>query len=123
MPDTVSPCAKFLLAAATGVLSGFGIGGGTLLVIALVFLFGVEQRAAQGANLWYFFPTAAASLAVHAKKNRIAWRVFLPAAAAGVLAALLSSRAAGALEGTLLRRLFGLLLAYTGVRELFAGKK
>ena len=79
MPDTVSPCAKFLLAAATGVLSGFGIGGGTLLVIALVFLFGVEQRAAQGANLWYFFPTAAASLAVHAKKNRIAWRVCLPA--------------------------------------------
>lgn len=120
MLDTVSPWLRFVLATATGVLSGFGIGGGTLLVIILVFLFHVEQRTAQGANLWYFFPTALASLAIHAKENRIAWRIVLPAAIAGTVSALIAAWVSGMLEVTLLRRLFGLLLAYTGIRELFA---
>ena len=50
-----------LTGAATGVLSGMGIGGGTLLVIVLVELAHIEQRAAQGINLLYFLPVAAAT--------------------------------------------------------------
>ena len=117
-----APWLRFALGAAAGVLSGFGIGGGTLLVIALVFLLGAEQRAAQGANLWYFFPTAAAALLIHAKKGRVAWKIVLPAAAAGLVSALLGASAASRMDMALLRRLFGVLLACTGAAELRAKK-
>lgn len=48
-----------LAGAVTGVLSGFGVGGGTLLLIYMTAFAGVEQHLAQGINLLYFLPTAA----------------------------------------------------------------
>ena len=45
-----------LAGAATGVLSGFGVGGGTLLLIYMTAFAGVEQHLAQGINLLYFPP-------------------------------------------------------------------
>ena len=43
---------------ATGVLSGFGIGGGTLLLIYMTSFAQLDQSMAQGINLLYFLPTA-----------------------------------------------------------------
>ena len=83
-----------LTGAATGVLSGMGIGGGTLLVIVLVELAHIEQRAAQGINLLYFLPVAAASLIAHIRSRRIRMRVFLLCAAAGTAAAVVSAYSA-----------------------------
>ena len=51
-----------LAGAAAGVLSGFGVGGGTLLLLYLTAFAGVEQHLAQGINLVYFLPAAAAAL-------------------------------------------------------------
>ena len=38
----------------TGILSSWGIGGGTLLLLCMTLLFGVEQQTAQAINLLYF---------------------------------------------------------------------
>ena len=53
MNDWILPLA---VGAATGVLSGFGVGGGTLLLVYMTAFAGVEQRLAQGINLLYFLP-------------------------------------------------------------------
>ena len=49
---------NFLLSAAVGlicgVLSGFGVGGGTLLMVFLSTVAGMTQLQAQGVNLLYF---------------------------------------------------------------------
>lgn len=45
-----------------GVLSAWGVGGGTLLLLVMTLFFGVDQAAAQGVNLLYFLPTAAMGL-------------------------------------------------------------
>ena len=37
-----------------GVLSAWGVGGGTLLLLVMTLFFGVDQAAAQGVNLLYF---------------------------------------------------------------------
>ena len=50
----------FIVGAATGVLSGFGIGGGTLLVLYLTAVGGIEQTIAGGINLLYFIGCAPA---------------------------------------------------------------
>ena len=56
-----------LAGAATGVLSAWGIGGGTLLLLVMTLLLGVEPRTAQGINLLYFLPTAGMGLLSHRK--------------------------------------------------------
>ena len=48
--------------AATGVLSGFGVGGGTLLLVYLTAVAGVDQHLAQGINLLYFLPAGLLAL-------------------------------------------------------------
>ncbi len=53
----------------TGVVSAWGVGGGTLLLLVMTLVLGVDQRTAQGINLLFFLPTAAAALFVHRKNG------------------------------------------------------
>ena len=57
--------------AATGILSGFGVGGGTLLLVYLTAFAGVDQHQAQGVNLLYFLPAALLALPAHVKNGYI----------------------------------------------------
>ena len=95
-----------LAGTATGILSGFGVGGGTLLLIYLTAIAGMAQPQAQGINLLYFLPSAAAALPAHIKHGYVEKSVLLPAILAG-------------LDTGLLRRCFGGFLLAVGLRELF----
>lgn len=102
-----------------GIFSGLGIGGGTLLMVWMTAVMGIDQRAAQGINLLYFLPTAICALIFHIKNRLICWRIVLPAAMAGSLCAIGSALLATTLDTSLLRRLFGGFLLLVGLRELF----
>ena len=102
-----------------GVLSGLGIGGGTLLMVWMTALAGLEQRTAQGINLLYFLPTAVCALLFHIKNRLIRWDIVLPAALAGAPTAALTAWLGTKLDTSLLRRLFGGFLLLVGLRELF----
>ncbi len=103
----------------TGVLSGFGVGGGTLLLVYMTSFAGVEQQLAQGINLLYFLPAALLALPAHIQNGCIHRGVLLPAISAGLLCAALTAWVATGLEVSLLRRLFGGFLILTGLAELF----
>lgn len=107
--------------AATGILSGLGIGGGTLLVLYLTFLTGASQTAAQGINLWYFAAAAPPALYSHFRNRYIKITPALLGAGAGVITSAAAAYFASAVaEASLLRRLFGGLLLVIGVVEFFA---
>lgn len=112
-----------LAGAVTGVLSGFGIGGGTLLLIYLIAFAGVDQHMAQGINLLYFLPTAATALPSHVKNGFVDKPTALPAICAGLLGTATAAWAATALDVGLLRKFFGAYLLYIGVRELIRKKE
>ena len=95
-----------------GVLSAWGIGGGTLLLLVMTLAFGVDQAAAQGINLLYFLPTAAMGLIWH-RQNGLLDKAVLRRTVPWALAA-----AAAALDVTLLRRPFGLFLLAAAVLTL-----
>ena len=109
--------------AVCGVLSGFGIGGGSLLMVWMTALLGMEQKAAQGINLLYFLPTAACALIFHAKNRQLCWRAILPAAIAGCAAAIPGALLAAQIEMALLRKLFGGFLLAVGAVEIWKGIK
>ena len=108
-----------LAGAAAGVLSGFGVGGGTLLLVWLTAVAGLPQDQAQGINLLYFLPAAGAALPAHAKNGYLEKSVLLPAILCGLACAGLGAWAATGLDGGLLRRCFGGFLLVIGLRELF----
>ncbi|MGN1346413.1 MAG: TSUP family transporter, partial [Eubacteriales bacterium] len=101
-----------------------GIGGGTLLMVWMTALMSMEQKIAQGVNLLYFLPTAAAALILHAKNRVLVWRAIVPAAIAGCATAALGALLAAHVDTELLRKLFGGFLVLVGLSEIFwKGKK
>lgn len=104
---------------ATGVLSAFGIGGGSLLLIYLTALAGISQHQAQGINLLYFLPAAAAALPAHHKNGLLEKKTILPAILTGLITSALAAWISNGLDTGILRKLFGVFLLYVGLRELF----
>jgi len=101
-----------------GIVSGFGIGGGSLLMVWLTAVVSMNQRTAQGINLLYFIPTSAAALYTHIKSKMIDWKVVVPSTLFGCLTAILGSLIANILPIALLNKLFGLFLCIVGIKEL-----
>ena len=107
----------------TGILSGFGIGGGSLLLLYLTLFAGVDQYQAGGINLLYFIACAPAALYSHIKnglvqKDAVKWCV-----AAGVLTSIAAALAAARMDTGWLRRAFGVFLLYIGAKELITKRK
>ncbi len=114
---------RFLLAVAagagTGILSGFGIGGGTLLLIYMSTFSGLQQHLIQGINLLYFLPTAGTALPSHVKNGFVDKSAALFAIPAGLCGTAVAAFIATGLDVSLLHRCFGAFLIYVGVTELF----
>lgn len=102
-----------------GVLSGFGIGGGSLLMVWMTAVLSMDQKAAQGVNLLYFLPCAACALIFHIKNRQIVWRAVWPAAAAGAVCAVGGALLAQQADAETLRKLFGGFLILVGLSEVF----
>ncbi|MBQ7597621.1 MAG: sulfite exporter TauE/SafE family protein [Clostridia bacterium] len=113
----------FLLGIATGILSAWGVGGGTLLLLCMTLFLGVDQAAAQGINLLYFLPTAAVSLLYHRKNGYLDAAVFKAAAPMGTLFALAAAVISSSVDIMVLRKPFGLFLLYAGGSMLLQRRK
>ena len=107
----------------SGIISGMGIGGGAILIPALIMAEKISQQTAQGINLTYFIPTALIALFVHLKNKSIKVKTALILGASGLPGAVLGSFLASSLKSHYLRRLFGIFLLFVGIYEILKGIK
>ena len=113
----------FLAALGTGVLSSWGVGGGTLLLVCMTLFLGVGHREAQAINLLFFLPTAGISLLFHRKNGFLDKDTWRQAAIPGTAAALAGAVLSMAVDVSLLRKPFGLFLLYGGGSMLLSARK
>ena len=121
--DTMTKAMMFiLLGLVTGTLSGLiGIGGGVILVPALIFIFGFTIHQAQGTTLALLVPPIGILAAWTYYRQGY---VDLPVAAyicLGFLAGgLLGAKIATSIPGHLLERIFGVALLLISLRMIFS---
>ena len=120
MTDWILP---LLCGFGAGVISAWGVGGGTLLLLVMTLFLGVEQRTAQGINLLFFLPTAASALLCHWRSGYLDKPTLRAAVPPAVLAAAAGAWLATALDVELLRRPFGVYLLLSGVSLLLPKQK
>lgn len=108
-----------LVGTVLGFLSGLGIGGGSLLILWLTVVLGMDHQNARMINLLFFIPSAFIACFFRWKQGVVQWKKILPAMISGSIAAALFSWLGGMLQLDLLKKLFGGLLILTGLRELF----
>ena len=102
-----------------GFLAGLGIGGGSLLVLWLSFVVGMDPITVRGINLLFFIPSALIAICFRWKQGSICWEKIIPAMIAGCVSALLFSWLGSLFDIALLKKLFGIILILTGIKELF----
>lgn len=113
----------FLCGLGASILSAWGVGGGTLLLLVMTLFLGVDQRTAQGINLLFFLPAAAGALVCHARSGYLDRPTLKAAVPAAVLAALLGAWISNAVDVDLLRKPFGVYLLLSGVSLLWPRKE
>lgn len=112
-----------LVGLAAGIVSGMGIGGGTILIPALTLLFGMGQQNAQHINLLYFIPTALLAIRVHHQNDHIEKKDLKKLILWGLLGALPGALIAVRIDARYLRKGFAVFLLLMGVYELYKGFK
>jgi hypothetical protein len=102
-----------------GVLAGLlGVGGGVVLVPALVLMLGFDQHVAQGTSLVVIVPAALVGSTVNYRRGRFRLLDAALLVAGGLAGAAIGSSVALGLQDASLRRLFAVLLAAFGVQQL-----
>jgi uncharacterized membrane protein YfcA len=110
---------------AAGMLSGMvGVGGGIIIVPALVFILGYSQHQAQGASLGLFcIPVGILAVINYYKKGFIDYRVIGIMCVAFVLGAYVGSKISLALPQQQLKKIFAIVLLLVAGKMLFIDKK
>jgi uncharacterized protein len=112
----------------SGLLAGlFGVGGGAVIVPALILLFshleiggGWVPHLAVGTSLATIIGTGAASTLAHHRRHSVRWDLVGKLAPGIVLGAWTGAALVGFIPGLWLKRLFAVFLAYVGVHMLLA---
>ena len=62
---------EIVIGVISGIVSGTGMGGGTILIFLLTFFCGIEQHIAQASNLVFFIPTSLVAIYMNLKNKMI----------------------------------------------------
>lgn len=107
----------FAVGLAAGVLGAVcGVGGGVIVVPALLWLKGVDMRLAVGTSLAYIVPTAAWAVVRKAPSGQVDFKLAALLAVGGVVGATLGSWLADALPVVWIKRAFAAFLVIVAVQ-------
>ncbi|EOD00696.1 sulfite exporter TauE/SafE family protein [Caldisalinibacter kiritimatiensis] len=109
----------FLIGILSGIIGGMGIGGGTILIPALIFFASLKQHQAQGINLITFIPMAIVALITHFANKNIEIRLSIIIICFGLVGAFIGSTIAVSTKPDILRKLFAIFLFLMGLYEIY----
>ena len=112
---------SLVLGLCAGILSGLlGIGGGILLVPALVYLFGLSQHQAQGTTLALMVPPIGLLAAyTYYQQGFVNIKIAALVCVGFFVGGLLGAKVATGIPDSLLRRIFGVALLLVGLKMIF----
>lgn len=108
---------------AGGLAGLLGVGGGVIMVPALVLLFGADQHVAEGTSLLVIVPTALLGALRHARAGYTDWRLGLALGAGGVFGGPFGARLALGVDDGILARLFGVFLLIVATQLIVATRR
>ena len=97
-----------------GVIGGMGMGGGTILIPALIMFTHIDPKIAQSINLLSSIPMAIFALIIHIKNKNVVLKLVIPIALCGVLGSIAGAFLANYLSSEFLKKAFGFFLFLFG---------
>lgn len=123
--DTQIVIILLLVGIAAGMLSGLvGVGGGIIIVPALVFFLGFSQKMAQGTSLGILLlPVGILAVVQYYKQGYIDWKVVLIISTAFLVGSYFGSKIALRLPQETIKKIFAVFMILIAIKLLFFDKK
>jgi len=103
----------------SGIVSGTGMGGGTILILCLSILLGIDQKVAQATNLIFFIPTSISAIYVNIREKKINFKVAKVIIFWGIIGSVIGAIIAQKMNTTILKKSFGIFLAFIAIHEIY----
>ena len=110
---------EIIIGLISGIVSGTGMGGGTILIFLLTFICGLEQHVAQATNLIFFIPTSIVAIIVNIKNKNINLKLATIISIFGILGAIIGANLSVHTNVDKLRKYFGIFLAIIAIHEIY----
>jgi uncharacterized membrane protein YfcA len=106
---------------AAGCLSGLvGVGGGIIIVPALVYFLGFNQQMAQGTSLSILLlPTGIFAVMSYYQKGFVDWKIALIIASSFLLGGFIGAKVAISLDQNVVKKIFAAFMVLMGIKMLF----
>ena len=103
----------------SGIVSGTGMGGGTILILCLSIFLGIDQKIAQATNLIFFIPTSISAIYINLKEKKINFKIAKIIIFFGIIGAILGATIAKNIDTKVLKKSFGIFLAFIAIHEIY----
>ena len=103
----------------SGIVSGTGMGGGTILILCLSIFLGIDQKIAQATNLIFFIPPSIVAIYINIKEKNINFKVAKVIIFFGIIGAVIGAIIAKNIDTKLLKKSFGIFLGFIAVHEIY----
>lgn len=111
---------EIIIGLISGIVSGTGMGGGTILIFLLTSICGLEQHIAQATNLIFFIPTSIVAIIVNLKNKNINIKLGVLISLFGILGAIIGANISLKLNVNILKKCFGTFLAIIALNETYS---
>lgn len=111
---------EILIGTLSGIVSGTGMGGGTVLILLLTMILGVEQHIAQATNLIFFIPTSIVAIITNWKHKLLDLKTSIIIIICGIIGAIVGAIISNNTNVNDLRKYFGIFLAIIAIFEIYS---
>ena len=111
---------EVLIGLVSGIVSGTGMGGGTILIFLLTFFMGIDQHVAQATNLIFFIPASIVAIIVNIKNKNLDIKNGTIIAIFGILGAIIGANISLNMPVNILKGCFGIFLSIITINEIYS---
>lgn len=102
-----------------GIVTGLGMGGGTVLILLLSLFTGLEQHVAQATNLVFFIPTSIAAIIINLKQKNIDFKLAINVVIFGIIGAIIGTIISNNISSENLRKYFAIFILFIAFHEVY----
>lgn len=108
-----------IFGAIAGIVTGLGMGGGTILILLLSLFMNLDQHIAQATNLVFFIPTSLAAIAINIKQKNVDFKLAVNISIFGIIGAIIGVIVSEKISSAHLRKYFAVFILIIAIHEIY----
>ena len=107
-----------LIGIISGIVTGMGMGGRSVLILFLTMFMAVNQHSAQAANLIFFIPTSISAIYVYFKNKNVDTKIGVKLLYTVIIGAIGGAYLTKFIESASLKKYFGIFILLVGIIDI-----